>query len=87
MGIHATVVIKNASKSVILGLIAPDELFTTELKKGIRKYWGQSGVFPEEQWEILSNSDLLEDFVVNPEMRPSQTYVSLGFTIVPLTED
>ena len=44
-------------------------------------------MFPDEQWETLSNSDLIEDFVINPETRPLQTYVSLGFTVVPSTED
>ena len=46
MNVYATVVIANADKAEAQSLTS-DNLFTTEFRKGFKKYWVSSGEFTE----------------------------------------
>jgi hypothetical protein len=55
MDIFATIIVANKNKAAVQDLSSED-MFTTELKKGIRKYWVSSGYFTNSEYDALSAS-------------------------------
>ncbi len=81
MGVFATIVIANKNKTAAQELTS-SEMFTTELKKGISKYWVSSGVFSDEDYNSLVDSDLIYASNVDSEVKPLKTLSLLGFKMV-----
>jgi hypothetical protein len=81
MGVFATIVIANKNKTAAQELTS-SEMFTTELKKGISKYWVSSGVFSDEDYNSLVDSDLIYTSNVDSEVKPLKTLSLLGFKMV-----
>ena len=85
MSIFATAIVNNKKKKKVQSLTSFD-LFTSECKKGIRKYWISSGMFSEKDYNSLLESDLLHTLVTDSEVRPLDTLSSLGMKLVVIEE-
>jgi hypothetical protein len=86
MGVFATVIIANKNKTTAQELTS-SEMFTTELKKGINKYWVSSGVFSDKDYNSLVESGLIHTFNTDSEVKPLKTISLLGFKMVHTEED
>lgn len=85
MNVYATVVIANADKAEAQSLTS-DNLFTTEFKKGFKKYWVSSGEFTEEHYNALVDSGLIFH-LIDLKIKPSKVLTALGFNKVVVEED
>ncbi len=85
MSIFATAIVTNTNKKAAQSITSFD-LFTSECKKGIRKYWISSGMFSEEDYSRLVESGLLLTLITNPQVRPIDTIASLGMKLVVVEE-
>lgn len=81
MSVYATIIVTNTNQLAAQNLTSP-EMFTTLLKKGIRKYWVSSGFFPQDYYDALVNSNLIFGIETNKSVRPSATILELGMTKV-----
>jgi hypothetical protein len=79
MDIFATIIVANKNKAAVQDLSSED-MFTTELKKGIRKYWVSSGYFTNSEYDALSASELIQEIETDESVKPSETIASLGMT-------
>jgi hypothetical protein len=77
MDIFATIIVANKNKAAAQALTSVD-MFTTELKKGIRKYWVSSGYFIDSEYDALSASELIHEIETDESVKPSETIASLG---------
>lgn len=77
MDIFATIIVANKNKAAVQDLSSED-MFTTELKKGIRKYWVSSGYFTNSEYDALSTSELIHEIETDESVKPSETIASLG---------
>lgn len=77
MDIFATIIVANKNKAAVQDLSSED-MFTTELKKGIRKYWVSSGYFTNSEYDALSESELIHEIETDESVKPSETIASLG---------
>lgn len=85
MNVYATVVIANADKAEAQSLTS-DNLFTTEFRKGFKKYWVSSGEFTEEHYNALVDSGLIFH-LIDLKIKPSKVLTALGFNKVVVEED
>jgi hypothetical protein len=85
MGVFATIVITNKNKTTAQELTS-SEMFTTELKKGISKYWVSSGVFSDEDYNSLVDRGLIYESNTDSEIKPLKTLSLLGFKMVYIEE-
>jgi len=85
VNVYATVVIANADKAEAQSLTS-DNLFTTEFKKGFKKYWVSSGEFTEEHYNALVDSGLIFH-LIDLKIKPSKVLTALGFNKVVVEED
>lgn len=85
MNVYATVVIANADKAEAQSLTS-DNLFTTEFRKGFKKYWVSSGEFTEEHYNALIDSGLIFH-LIDLKIKPSKVLTALGFNKVVVEED
>ena len=74
MSVFATIVVANKNKSAAQDLTS-SEMFTSEFKKGIRKYWVSSGA--------LIDSDLI--FAIDTQLKPTSVLTDLG--MMKVTEE
>ncbi len=79
MSVFATIVVNNTNKAAAQELTSTD-MFTTLFKKGLRKYWVSSGLFPQDYYDALIASDLVFAVETNEDVRPTATMVALGMT-------
>ena len=82
MSVFATIVVANKNKSAAQDLTS-SEMFTSEFKKGIRKYWVSSGYFPDDYYNALINSDLI--FAIDTQLKPTSVLTDLG--MMKVTEE
>ena len=81
MSTFATVVVTKANQSAAQDITSPSE-FTTELKKGLSKYYISSGYFSQEHYDALLASDFIHTLVTDDTERPTETIAALGMTVV-----
>lgn len=79
MDIFATIIVANKNKAAAQALTSVD-LFTTELKKGMRKYWISSGYFTNSEYSAISESELIHKIETDNSVKPSETIADLGMT-------
>jgi hypothetical protein len=77
MDIFATIIVANKNKAAVQDLSSED-MFTTELKKGIRKYWVSSGYFTNSEYDALCASELIHEIETDESVKPSKTIADLG---------
>lgn len=82
MSVFATIVVANKNKSAAQDLTS-SEMFTSEFKKGIRKYWVSSGYFPDDYYNALIDSDLI--FAIDAQLKPTSVLSGLG--MMKVTEE
>jgi len=82
MSVFATIVVANKNKSAAQDLTS-SEMFTSEFKKGIRKYWVSSGYFPDDYYNALIDSDLI--FAIDTQLKPTSVLTGLG--MMKVTEE
>jgi len=82
MSVFATIVVANKNKSAAQDLTSL-EMFTSEFKKGIRKYWVSSGYFPDDYYNALIDSDLI--FAIDAQLKPTSVLTGLG--MMKVTEE
>jgi len=82
MSVFATIVVANKNKSAAQDLTS-SEMFTSEFKKGIRKYWVSSGYFPDDYYNALIDSDLI--FAIDAQLKPTSVLTGLG--MIKVTEE
>jgi len=82
MSVFATIVVANKNKSAAQDLTS-SEMFTSEFKKGIRKYWVSSGYFPDDYYNALIDSDLI--FAIDTQLKPTSALTGLG--MMKVTEE
>ncbi len=82
MSVFATIVVANKNKSAAQDLTS-SEMFTSEFKKGIRKYWVSSGYFPDDYYNALIDSDLI--FAIDAQLKPTSVLTGLG--MMKVTEE
>lgn len=77
MNIFATIVVANKNKTAAQNLTSPD-MFTSEFKKGMRKYWVSSGYFTQEHYDALVDSELTFAVDTNDQIKPIAILSALG---------
>ena len=77
MSVFATIVIANKNQAAAQALTSLD-MFTTEFKKGLRKYWISSGNFPEDYFNALAVSGLIFAMETNQDVKPTAAIAALG---------
>jgi len=77
MDVFATIIVANKNKAAVHELSSED-MFTTELKKGIRKYWVSSGYFTDSEYNALCASGLIHAIETDESIKPSTTIADLG---------
>ena len=77
MSVFATIVIANTNKAVAQNLTSTD-MFTSQFKKGIRKYWVSSGYFSQEHYEALIDSGLIFAVETDQGIKPIAALSALG---------
>lgn len=82
MSTFATVIVTKANQGAAQAITSPDQ-FTTELKKGLSKYYISSGYFSQEHYDALLASDFIHTLVTDDTERPTETIAALGMTVVP----
>ena len=85
MSVFATVVVSDSNKAEAQALTSLD-MFTTEFKKGFKKYWVSSGEFTEEHYNALVDSGLIFH-LIDLKIKPSKVLTALGFNKVVVEED
>jgi len=86
MSVFATIVVTNGNKELSQALTSTD-MFTTEFKKGLRKYWVSSGNFPQDYYASLVDSDLVYLSLTDQSVKPITGLAALGFSKVITEED
>jgi|32_taG_2_1085360.scaffolds.fasta_scaffold105390_1 hypothetical protein len=81
MSTWATIVVTKANKSAAQALTSSNH-FTNEVKKTLSRYFVSSGLFSDEHYNALTNSDLVYHIETNQDVRPTQTLSSLGMSRV-----
>jgi len=81
MSVLATIVIANTNKAAAQDLTSTD-MFTSQFKKGIRKYWVSSGYFSQEHYEALIDSGLTFAVETDQGIKPIAALSALGMTKV-----
>ena len=76
MKVFATIVIANKNKSAAQDLTSSN-MFISEYKKGLRKYWVSSGYFSQNHYDLLVDSGLIFAMETNQGVKPSAALVSL----------
>lgn len=77
MSVFATIVIANTNKAAAQDLTSTD-MFTSQFKKGIRKYWVSSGYFSQEHYEALIDSGLTFAVETDQGIKPIAALSALG---------
>ncbi len=77
MSVFATIVIANTNKAAAQNLTSTD-MFTSQFKKGIRKYWVSSGYFSQEHYEALIDSGLIFAVETDQGIKPIAALSALG---------
>ncbi len=85
MSVFATIVVSNSNKVEAQALTSLD-MFTTEFKKGLRKYWVSSGNFPQDYYDALIDNDLVYLSLTDQNVKPTSGLFDLGLSKV-ITED
>jgi len=85
MSVFATIVVANGDKAEAQALTSSD-MFTTEFKKGLRKYWVSSGNFPQDYYDALIDNDLIYVSLTDQNVKPTSGLFDLGLSKV-ITED
>ena len=85
MSVFATIVVANSDKTEAQSLTSLD-MFTTEFKKGFRKYWVSSGNFPQDYYDVLINNDLVYVSLTDQNVKPIKGLSDLGLRKV-ITEE
>ena len=85
MSVFATIVVTNGNKELAQDLTSTD-MFTTEFKKGLRKYWVSSGNFPQDYYDALIDNDLVYLSLTDQNVKPTSGLFDLGLSKV-ITED
>ena len=85
MSVFATIVVTNNNKELAQALTSSD-MFTTEFKKGLRKYWVSSGNFPQDYYASLVDSDLIFASLTDQDVKPIIGLSALGFNKVIIEE-
>ena len=86
MSVFATIVVTNGNKELAQDLTSTD-MFKTEFKKGLRKYWVSSGNFPQDYYNALIDNDLVYLSLTDQDVKPSTGLASFGFSKVITEED
>jgi len=73
----ATIVVPNKNKTSAQNLTSSD-MFTSEFKKGIRKYWVSSGYFTQEHYDALVDSGLTFAIDTNDQLKPIAILSAIG---------
>ncbi len=81
MSVLATIVIANTNKAAAQDLTSTD-MFTSQFKKGLRKYWVSSGYFSQEHYEALIDSGLTFAVETDQGIKPIAALSALGMTKV-----
>lgn len=81
MSVLATIVIANTNKAAAQDLTSTD-MFTSQFKKGIRKYWVSSGYFSQEHYDALIDSGLIFAIETDQGIKPIAALSALGMTKV-----
>jgi len=84
MSVFATIVIANTNKAAAQNLTSTD-MFTSQFKKGIRKYWVSSGYFSQEHYDALINSGLVFAVETDQGIKPIAALSALG--MIKVTEE
>ena len=77
MSVFATIVVANTNKAAAQDLTSSD-MFISQYKKGLRKYWVSSGYFSEEHYEALINSGLTFAIETDQGIKPIAALTALG---------
>ena len=77
MSVFATIVVANKNQAAAQDLTSP-EMFTSQFKKGLRKYWVSSGNFPQDYFNALSVSGLIFAMETNQDVKPTAAIAALG---------
>ena len=85
MSTWATIIIRNTNKTAAQ-VMTSEHMFTTELKKGFRKYWVSSGVFSQENYDALTSSNLVHKIETDSNVRPLATISALGMEMITVEE-
>ena len=85
MSVFATIVVANKNQAAAQALTSLD-MFTSEFKKGLRKYWVSSGHFPQDYYDALVDSGLIYDVFTDSTLNPKESLATLGITKV-ITEE
>jgi len=85
MSTWATIIINNTNKTAAQ-VMTSEYMFTTELKKGLRKYWISSGVFSQEDYDALTSSNLVHEIETDSNIRPITTIAALGMKMITVEE-
>jgi hypothetical protein len=59
MSVFATIVIANKNQAAAQNLTSPD-MFTSQFKKGLRKYWVSSGNFPQDYFNACEWANICD---------------------------
>jgi len=81
MSVLATIVIANTNKAAAQDLTSTD-MFTSQFKKGLRKYWVSSGYFSQEHYDALIDSGLIFAIETDQGIKPIAALSALGMTKV-----
>ncbi len=85
MSVFATIVVSNSNKAEAQALTSLD-MFTTEFKKGFKKYWVSSGNFPQDYYDALIDNDLVYLSLTDQSVKPIRGLFDLGLNKV-ITEE
>jgi hypothetical protein len=85
MSVFATIVVSNKNQADAQALTSLD-MFTTEFKKGLMKYWVSSGNFPQDYYDALVDSGLIYAVFIDSTINPKESIATLGITKV-ITEE
>lgn len=77
MSVFATIAVANANQSAAQAITSSD-MFTSQFKKGLRKYWVSSGYFSQEDYDALVDSGLAFAIETDQEVRPVAALNALG---------
>ena len=85
MSTWATIIVSNKNKAAAQSMTS-ENMFTTGIKKGLRKYWVSSGVFSQEDYDDLTSSNLIHEIETDSSVRPLATIFALGMKIIEVEE-
>ncbi len=81
MSTWATIIVTKANQSAAQALTSSDH-FTNEVKKTLSRYFISSGLFADEHYSALTDSDLIHHIETDQDVRPTQTLSDLGMSRV-----